>query len=325
MKLLQIAGTPLQVSRIALGCMRLGGCDAAGPLNAQNGQQAVAAIRAALDEGINLFDHADIYGHGKCEEVFAHIWDGNPGLRERIILQSKCGIWLPGEPGSGSPGRYDFSYDHLMHAVEGILTRLKTDHLDLLLLHRPDPLVEPEEVARAFDELQSSGKVRFFGVSNHTAAQIELLRKFVKQPLVVNQVELSLVHNQLVNAGVVFNQDEPPRPQRNDGTLEYCRQHDILVQAWGPVASGSFLDERRAQDERGVKTARVIAELAQAKNVSREAIAIAWLLRIPARPQPIIGTTNPEHIRAACEADRVELTREEWYRLFVAGRGAPVP
>ncbi len=326
MRSYRIAGTTLQVSRIGYGCMRIGGTSTRGPLTVQDKSKAIQAIRAALDQGITLFDHADIYTRGKSEAVFSEVWREVPGLRERVVLQSKCGIRLPGDPEDSSPGRYDFSYEHIVGSVEASLRRLRTDHLDVLLLHRPDPLVEPEEVARAFDELQQGGKVRYFGVSNHTAAQIELLRRWVDQPLVVNQLELSVLHAHLIDAGIVFNRDDPPRPVRGEGTLEYCRLHDITVQAWSPLATGAVLGAGAAEtDERAARVSQEIAAIAEDRGVSREAIAIAWLLRHPAGIQPIIGSTSPERIRAACQADAVTLTREEWYRLFVAGRGGPMP
>jgi predicted oxidoreductase len=321
----QIAGTSLEVSRIGYGCMRIGGTWTRDPLTVQDRNKAVRAVRAALDQGITLFDHADIYTRGKSEEVFSEMWREVPSLRERVVLQSKCGIRLSGDPEDGSPGRYDFSYEHIVGSVEASLRRLQTDYLDILLLHRPDPLVEPEEVARAFDELQQGGKVRYFGVSNHTAAQIELLRRWVDQPLVVNQLEVSVLHTHLIDAGIVFNQDDPPRPVRGEGTLEYCRLHDITIQAWSPLAVGAVLGARATEDERAAQVSQEIAVIAEGKGVSGEAIAVAWLLRHPARIQPIVGSTKPERIRAACQADAVTLTREEWYRLFVAGRGGPMP
>lgn len=326
MKTQKIAGTTLEVSRIAYGCMGIGGGWGAEGITEQTTRTAVAAISAALEQGINFFDHADIYARGKSEAVFAQMWQERPGLRQAIVLQSKCGIRFAGDPDERAPGRYDFSYEHIIASVEGSLKRLQTDYLDVLLLHRPDALVEPEEVARAFDALQQSGKVRYFGVSNHTPPQIELLRRNVQQPLVVNQLQLSLLHTHLIDTGIVTNQDRPEHQVRGDGTLEYCRLHDITVQPWSPLARG--LLSGRAQQEPDAATteaAQVVADLAAAKGVSREAIVIAWLLRHPAHFQPIIGTTNPERIQAACEADGVELSREEWYSLFVAARGARVP
>jgi predicted oxidoreductase len=213
MKTQRIANTPFVVSRIAFGCLGLGGSWEYAPLPDATRQSALRAVRAALDEGINYFDHANIYACGKSEEAFSAIWRERPGLREQIVVQSKAGIRMGNDP-EGGPGRYDFCYEYLIRCVEGSLKRLGTDHLDILLLHRPDALVEPEEVARALVELQAAGKVRFFGVSNHTPWQIELLKKCVKQPFVVNQLELNIVHNHLINDGVSMNQDEPTWPLR---------------------------------------------------------------------------------------------------------------
>jgi predicted oxidoreductase len=291
-------------------------------LSVQTQYDAVQAIRAALDEGINFFDHADIYCWGKSEEAFAAIWVEVPNLREKIIVQSKCGIVMEGARPESTVGQFDFSYEHITLSVEDSLKRLQTDYLDVLLLHRPDPLVEPEEVARAFDDLHASGKVRYFGVSNHTAGQLRLLKKYLNQPLVANQLELSLLHLHLFDEGVVFNQEA----MHGEGTLEYCRQHHITIQAWGPLKSGAVMTgEADPPSQAARDVAQLIGELAQAKGVSKEAIALGWLLKHPAKIQPIIGTTKPERIKAACEADQVELTRDEWYRLFIAGRGNQMP
>ncbi len=327
MKTIQLGKTPLEVSRIAYGCMEIGGgWDRATPLGEPTRRAAVRAIRTALDEGINFFDHADIYCWGRSEEAFAAIWSEVPGLREKIVVQSKCGIVMEDARPGSTVGQFDFSYEHITRSVEGSLQRLQTDYVDGLLLHRPDPLVEPEEVARAFDDLQASGKVRYFGVSNHTAAQIRLLKKYVNQPIVANQLEVSLLHLHLIDEGIVFNQDQPERALRGEGTLEYCRQHNITVQAWAPLKKGAVITgvtEPPSQAAQNV--ARLVAELAQVKGVSKEAIALAWLLKHPAKMQVIIGTTKPERIQASCEADGVELTRDEWYQLFIAGRGGPMP
>jgi len=327
MKTIQLGSTPLEVSRIAYGCMGLGGSwDRSEPISDQSRHEAVQAIRTALDEGVNFFDHADIYRSGKSEEAFAAIWSEVPNLREKIIVQSKCGIVMPGARPENTVGQFDFSYEHITRSVEGSLKRLQTDYLDVLLLHRPDPLVEPEEVARAFDDLYASGKVRHFGVSNHTAAQLRYLKKSLNQPIVANQLEVSLLHTHLIDEGIVFNQDQPERVLRGEGTLEYCRQHNITIQAWAPFKKGAVITgvteppSQAAQD-----VAQLVAELVQTKGVSAEAIALAWLLKHPAKMQVIIGTTKPERIKAACEADDVELTRDEWYRLFIAGRGDRMP
>ena len=324
MKTFRISHTPIEATRISYGCMGIGGGWGPGPLTDQTRKEALVSVRAALDQGINFFDHADIYGRGRCEEAFSGIWQDRPGLRQRIYLQTKCGIRWKDDP-SGAPQRYDFSRAHILAAVEGSLRRLKTDYVDILLLHRPDALVEPEEVAKAFDQLYSSGKVRFFGVSNHSAWQIELLRKWIDQPLVVNQLELNLAHNQLINAGISVNQDSPAQPVHGDGTLEYCRLNGITIQAWSPVAHGRLSEAALDKaDERTKGAARAAKAMAQKKGVGMDAILIAWLLRHPAGIQPIIGTTKPERIRDTCAAEGVELSHVEWYELLTAGRGMPV-
>ena len=325
MKTLTLGKSDLQVTRIGYGCMPLGGAWDTSPLTEQTRQDAMRSIRAAIDQGINFYDHADIYCRGKSEEVFSSIWQEKPSLREKIFLQSKCGIRFQGDPQPDSPQRFDFSYEHILETVEGSLKRLKTDYLDVLLLHRHDPLVEPEEVAQAFHELHKAGKVREFGVSNHTAAEIDLLRKLVEQPLIANQVAFNLIHTPLLDEGVVFNQDNP-KLTRNEGTIEYCRQHSITLQAWGSLAWGKLTGRKEELPApQVVKTASLVAEMAKQKGVSAEAILIAWILRHPAKIQPIIGTTNPERIAAAFQGDQVELNREEWYRLFNAGRGEDLP
>lgn len=326
MKRITLPGTGLDVSQIAYGCMEIGGGWNRDPISSLTQKKALEAIRTALDEGIDFFDHADIYGLGKSEEVFSAIWQERPGLRDQVILQTKCGIRFAGDPDAKSPHRFDFSYEHILESVDGSLRRLKTDYIDILLLHRPDPLVEPEQVARAFDELHQNGKVRFFGVSNHTAAQIALLQRFLNQPLVVHQVELNVIHTHLLDEGIVFNQDFPTHPVRGDGAMEYCRLHDIAIQAWAPLAGGSVTGKHiEHPSETMIAVTHLVDQFAAEKNVSPEAILISWLFRHPAHIQPIIGTTRPERIRAACQACSIDLTREEWYRLFNAGRGADLP
>jgi len=312
----RIANTDLTVSRLSYGCMRLGRPEAAGA--------AGALLAAALEQGITLFDHADIYARGNSETVFGEALRQIPGARDKIVLQSKCGIRPANTPNPGDPGRYDFSYDHILRTVEGSLTRLQTDRLDLLLLHRPDALVEPEEVARAFSELHAAGKVRYFGVSNHSPAQIELLKRYVAQPLVANQLEVNLIHNYMIEEGILINQPAA-RFAASSGLLDYCRLNDILIQAWSPVAGGQLIDPKPDASERVRAAAQRVAELAAAHNTTREAIALAWLLRHPAGIQPIIGTTNVDRLLASCQADAVSLTREEWYSLLIAARGANVP
>ena len=325
MKMQKIANTDLEVSRIAYGCMNIGGNWEDQPLTGSIRKQAIATVQAALDLGINFFDHANIYCRGKSEEAFSGLWENSPALRQKIYLQTKCGIRLNGDPDSNSPARYDFSREHILSSVEASLKRLKTDYLDVLLLHRPDPLVDPEEVARAFDDLNLSGKVRYFGVSNHTAAQLTLLQKYVRQPIIFNQVEFNLIHTQLLDEGIVFNQRNP-RLTRDEDSLEYCRLHDIILQAWSPLAVGTLTGRKTGKSSDPlIKAIKQVSKMAREKGVPGEAILIAWILRHPAHIQPVVGTTNPERMRAACEGDKVELTREEWYRLFIAGRGEEIP
>lgn len=314
-----LGASDLNVSRIGYGCMLIGGSWDDAPLNDSVRKTAIHSVRTALDAGINFFDHADIYCHGKSEEVFAELWKESAQLRSQIYLQTKCGIRLD------APHRFDFSYEHIRASVDASLRRLQTDYIDVLLLHRPDPLVEPEEVARAFDELYQAGKVRWFGVSNHTAAQMELLRRALNQPIVCNQVEFNLIHTHLLDEGIVFNQNRP-RLTRNEGAMEYSRLHNITLQAWSPLAGGRLTGKPRRNDDQPIQAAaEVVAQMAAEKGVSPEAILIAWILRHPARIQPLIGTTNPERILAASQAEGVVLTREEWYQLFVAGRAEKLP
>ena len=319
MKTLRIPHTELEVSRIACGCMNLSRAWDDGAITAAETRAALALVEAALEHGITLFDHADIYARGKSEQLFGEALRQMPELRSRIVLQSKCGIRLAGDP-ADSPQRYDFSRGHLVRSVEGTLKRLDTDHLDLLLLHRPDPLAEPDEVARAFGQLQDSGKVLHFGVSNHNAAQISLLQENLEQPLVVNQVELSLLHHQLISDGILFNL---PGDTGAGRTLDYCREYGILVQAWSPLAGGKLFAGTPAKELR--PAAELVARMAETKDVAAEAILLAWLLKHPAGIQPIVGTTNPERLVASCRADAVELSREEWYALLAAVRGIGVP
>ncbi len=324
MKTYRLPNTDLEVSRIAHGCMTLGGPWNSPTAAADTRAQAERVISAALDHGINFFDHADIYSRGKSESVFGDVLQDMPGVRQRIVIQTKCSIRFRGDPHADDPGRYDFSYEHIVSSVEGSLRRLRIDTIDILLLHRPDALMEPAEIARAFSELHSSGKVRYFGVSNFNVGQMAMLQKHIDQPLVANQLELNVLHNDLINDGVVVN-IEGDNYSGATGILDYCRLHDILVQAWSPVAQGHIINPPENADARVRMAAGAIEHMAEAKGVSREAIALAWLLRHPAPIQPIIGTTNVERIAASAQADEVELTRSEWYSLFIAGRGGPLP
>lgn len=318
MQSLPFPDAPVQPSRIGLGCMTFGKTwDGKAP-TAEIQPRATAAIEAALEAGINCFDHADIYCAGRSEEIFGLSLKALGVDRGTLWIQSKCGI----RPGHG----FDFRYEHIVASVEGSLQRLGIDALDSLLLHRPDALMEPEEVARAFDDLHDAGKVRFFGVSNQTAGQMELLRRAVRQPLCFNQIQLSILHTQILDEGVDFNRDFPSNPTRNHGCLEYCRLHDIIIQPWGPLAKGSLSGrESPEDDERVVGARKAVAAMAAKYEVPAEAIAVAWLLRHPARMQPLIGTTDPARITNAARADAIELTHEDWYALWIAGRGRRLP
>lgn len=321
MKTYRIPHTEIDVARIAYGTWHLGVHWNDEPPSAEITEQAVTLIETAVEAGITLIDLADIYTKGKSDALVGEALRRNPSLRDKVVLQAKAGIILADEAG---PGRYDFSYDHLITAVEGTLSRLGVERVELLLLHRPDPLVEPEEVARAFDKLQADGKVQHFGVSNHTPMQMELLRRYVDQPLVANQIEINLLHNELINDGIVANTTNTTYTGAR-GTLDYCRLHDIMVQAWSPVAGGHVFKATDDAPPHIKATAAVVTELAEKHNVTGGAIMLAWLLRHPAGIMPILGTMNPARIHESVQADNVDLTRIEWYRLFEAANGHAVP
>ncbi|MEM9689634.1 MAG: aldo/keto reductase [Pseudomonadota bacterium] len=306
----------IEASRLAFGCMNLNRLTDIGDRE--------ALIGSALDIGINLFDHADIYGAGNCETVFGDVLARNRGWRERMVIQSKCGIRFAGDTyDDGPPGRYDFSYQHIVRSVEGSLQRLQIDSLDVLLLHRPDLLMETDEVARAFDELSSSGKVHFFGVSNFDWGQIELLSKAVGRRLIVNQVQLSLMHCQLIAQGARINM--PQAFASAVGTLDYCRLHDIRLQAWSPLAQGDLVHPPHDAPENVHHASALVHELANSYGTNPAAIVLAWLLRHPAGIQPVVGTTNIDRLRQCSEADAIELQREEWYSLLERALGQGVP
>lgn len=299
MNKVKIAWCDLDASEIALGCMRIAELTK---------QEIYTLVHTALDEGINFFDHADIYGGGQSEVKFAEALNLTPSLRENMILQSKCGI---------RRGSFDFSKEYILESVDGILKRLRTDYLDVLLLHRPDALVEPEEVAEAFNILHDSGKVRYFGISNQNPMQIELLAKFVKQPLVINQLQLSITNTGMIDAGINVNMQINASIDRDGSILDYCRLKEITIQPWSPFQfgffEGAFLDNDRFPDL-NLK----INEIAAARGVTNSAIAIAWLLRHPAHMQPIVGTTNVGRVRDICKASAFKLSRQEWYDIYLA-------
>lgn len=267
------------------------------------------AALTAVDAGYTLFDHADIYAAGKCEQLFGELLRESPGLREQLVIASKCGIRFAGDPAADDPGRYDFSRDYIVQSAERSLRRLGIDQLDLFMLHRPDYLMRPQEVAAAFDSLSSAGKVRLFGVSNFSTAQVSLLQATINQPLQANQVEINL-HN----IDVLGN-----------GVLEQAMLQPMTVQAWCPVAAIAYPawgntfspdDERRLRSE--------VNRQAADYGVADWQIALAWLLRLPANVMPLIGSTNPARIGAATAALNIDYTRESWYRLLEARNGHPV-
>ena len=269
-------------------------------------------VGAARDAGINYFDHADVYGSERhqCERRFGESVTFTSAERESVIIQSKVGI---------RSGFFDFSAEHILRSVDESLDALNTDYLDMLLLHRPDALVEPDEVAKAFDTLHSSGKVRNFGVSNHTPGQIELLKRSVNRPLIANQVRLSITHAPLIASGVAANMAALDQSvDRDNGMLDYCRLNDITLQAWSPFQKGFFDGVFLGDRENYAKLNDVIDELAAAYDVPAAAIAVAWITRHPANIQVVLGTTNVEHMRDSAAGSEVPLTREEWYRLFTA-------
>ena len=325
MESIKIPHTDLEVSRLALGCMGLGGGWAADTdLTSVHEQQAREFLDVAEEIGANFFDHANIYGRGRAEEVFGRVLKERPSLRDKIVIQSKCGIRLANEP-PGTPNRFDFSREHILDSVDAILTRLRIDRLEILLLHRPDPLWEGEEIAEAFQRLRLSGKVRYFGVSNQNRFQMEYLQSFLTEPLVVNQVEMNLLRHGFVEVSISFNQASPHYPDGWEGTMEYCRTKGVLLQAWSPLAQGILVGNVDGKPEHVRTTAALVQELAREYQTAPEAILLAWLLKHPAKIQPVLGTTRPDRLRSCAEALSVTLTREEWYSLFAAARGAPMP
>ncbi|MFE2168463.1 aldo/keto reductase family oxidoreductase [Streptomyces sp. NPDC059447] len=308
--------------RVLYGCMGLGGSWGPEPYGVGDIDAAEAAVVAALDSGITAFDHADIYRGGKSEAVFGEVLARTPGLRERITLQTKCGIRLPD---GDRPGMYDLRGRSIARRVEESLVRLRTDHVDVLLLHRPDPLADPDEIASALTSLHRQGLVRNFGVSNMGAAQIAHLQARLDVPLVANQLEMSLYRRDWVEAGVLLNTPHLAGNGFPFGTLEHSRDHGIRLQAWGALANGRYTGLQETPAERA--TAALLAELAGRKGTTPESVLLWWLTRHPAAIAPVVGTTRPERIRACRDAATREpdLTHEEWYELWTTARGVPLP
>ena len=302
MKKINIVNGPVGVPAIVLGCMRM---------PALTVDETANVIRNAYDLGIDFFDHATCYGDGEAEQRFGDAFPKTGLRREDVILQSKCGLRFDRQI-------FDWSKENILSSVDDSLRRLQTDYLDVLLLHRPDLLYEPEEIAEAFDRLYESGKVRHFGVSNTLPMQIEYLKKFVKQPLIINQLQLSLEQSQLIDQPLYMNNKTTEYSVNRDGSaLDYCRLHDITVQAWSPLQygmfGGTFIDNPLFPELN-----KALGEIAARENVSKAAAAIAWILRHPAKMQAIIGSMNPAHIQDVCAAAEVQLSHHDWYMLYLA-------
>lgn len=294
---IELGKSGLTVPTVAVGCMRI---------SDMSEKEVSAFIDTALENGANFFDHADIYGGGKSETVFGAAI--TPSLRENIIIQTKCGI---------RQGRFDFSYEHITESVNGSLKRLGTEYIDVLLLHRPDALVEPEEVAKAFDELKASGKVRHFGVSNHNPYQIQLLQSCLDMPLCVNQLQFSIMHTPMIQSGLNVNMYNDSATNRDGGVLDYCRLNKITVQPWSPVQYG-FFEGCFINNKKFPELNMKLKEIGDKYGVSETTVSFAWILRHPAKMQPVTGTTNLTRLTDCIKASEIRLSREEWYEIYRA-------
>ncbi|MDN6129794.1 MAG: aldo/keto reductase [Tetragenococcus halophilus] len=304
MKQLKFGSTGIEVPSVILGCMRM-----------NSATEPEKVLQTAVEHGITFFDHADIYGSGECEQVFANSLAKTSIKREDLFIQSKCGI-VPGE-------MYDFSKEHIVQAVNGSLKRLQTDYLDALLLHRPDTLMEPEEVAAAFDELATQGKVRHFGVSNHNPMQIKLLQKTVQQPLEANQLQFGLMHTGMIDEGLYVNRKETQASERDGEILEFSRLENMTIQAWSPYQASS-VKEVFINNDRFPELNQKLAELAEKYHTTPNGLASAWVLRHPANMQIIAGTMNSKRIEEIAQASEIQLSRKDWYQLYLsAGNGLP--
>ncbi|MCV2349412.1 aldo/keto reductase family oxidoreductase [Paucibacter sp. Y2R2-4] len=311
-------------SRLILGCMGLGGGWDSQPLSEADIAKAQAAVEAALSVGITRFDHADIYTLGKAEQSFGELFKRQPSLRARLQLQSKCSIRFAD---ATSPQRYDLSCAHILASVEASLKRLHTDHLEVLLLHRPDPLMEAAELAEAWTRLKAAGKVGRLGVSNMHAAQMRMISAAIGEPLAANQLEMSLLKRDWLDSGTCFNDGQAvPAASAWGDTLDFCQREGVELQAWGALARGLYSGAAPADAPVAVQaTARLVADLAAQQGVSREALVLAWLLRHPAGIQAVIGSSDPARIRACAEAQQLSLSRELWYQLYLSARGRALP
>lgn len=297
MRNIQFGSTNLQVPAIVLGCMRINGA-----------KDPAAVLETAVDNGITFFDHADIYAKGECEEIFGKTLKASSIKREDLFFQTKCAI-VPGK-------MYDFSKKHIIESVEGSLKRLQMDYVDSLLLHRPDALMEPEEVAEAFDQLESQGKVKYFGVSNHDPLQVELLKKAVKQPLMANQLQFGVMHTGMIDRGIHVNMKDTGSVDHDNGIYEYSRINDMTIQAWSPYQFG-FFEGVFVGNKKFPELNAKLEEMAEKYGTTPTGIASSWILRVP-NMQVIIGTMNLQRIEEVAKASEVHMSREDWYDVYLA-------
>ncbi len=314
MKTITIGKSSLSCSRLVYGCWRLAGTWNAAEVTPKGEAEGRRAVKTAYEAGYTLFDLADIYCDGVAEKIFGQALQECSGMRSQVLIATKCGIRALGDPHPGAPYRYDFSAEHIVRSCEASLRRMGIETIDIYQLHRPDYLMNPEDVATAFDQLRKSGKVREFGVSNFRPSQVTALQKACPMPLVVNQVEISLAYLGCFE----------------DGTLEQCLAEKISPMAWSPLAGGQLADgaKRVLPSQQNYRIKPLVAALdvlAHARNTTRTVIALAWLLKHPSQILPIVGSIQPANIREAVKAVEVDLTREEWYRLFEAARGERLP
>jgi len=298
--MINLGNTDIKVPSIAIGCMRI---------NSMKLEELANYIKFCVENGLNFFDHADIYGRGECEKLFGEALKLAGIKREDVVIQSKCGI-VPGK-------MYDFSKEYILKSVDGILERLGMEYLDILVLHRPDALVEPEEVAEAFEILHSTGKVRYFGVSNHKPSQIELLKKYLKQDLLINQLQFSLPFSNMIASGMEVNMLTDGSFDRDGSVLDYCRLNDMTIQAWSPFQYG-FFEGVFIGSEKYPELNKVLEELSEKYCVTPTGIATAWILRHPAKIQMIAGTTKTSRLKEIIDGSKINLTKEEWYRLYMS-------
>lgn len=305
------------------GCMGLGGGWNNNSLSSDDFKQAENAIEAALEAGITYFDHADIYTIGKAELIFGQLLKAKPSLRDKIILQSKAGIRY--HEGLMNSSIYDLSKKYLLQQVDNILKRLQTDYLDVFMLHRPDPLMNPEEIADTFRDLKKAGKVKRFGVSNMSLHQIDFIQKHCDDPLVANQIELSLGHSLLIDSGILANRVNTLDFNGVEGLLEYTQSNNLAIQAYSPLMGGRLSGNDHLASKEDKKTIDFVNQLAEKYNTTASSILLAWVMKIPSNIQPIIGTTNPQRIAECKDAVTIELSRLDWYNLWISARGEKIP